>query len=250
MRRLATLSLLLSLAACDSATPPGPVTPPVTPPTPEAFSLTVTVRDAAGTPVYGLPVSLNFFPSSVPRPSARPAVADLFPVTPSPWAGTARVAFRLTEATPVRLDLLDVTGESRRVIEDGALPAGQYNIALADEDGTLPGGAYTLRLIAGTDTLQTGTIHSDTNGEGLEAVGRALGTTSASGQVRTTDRMAVPAFYVPTVAYRIYDEVGNPIGEIRFTRDMEVVVDLPDGQQVRTPVAVRDGANAVEIRLP
>ncbi len=247
MRRLATLCLFL--AACDSSST-GPVIPPIEPPASEAFSLAVTVRDAGGMPVSGLPVALHFFPRSVPRPSSRPAVADLFPVTPSPWSGTARLGFRLDEATTVRIELLDVTAERRRVIEDGMFAAGVHQLAFADEDGTLPGGAYTVRLIAGTDTLQTRTIHSDTNGDGFESVGRALGTTDAAGRVRTTDRTAVPVLYVSAAAFPTYDELGNSLGEIRFTRDMEVVVDLPDGQQIRTPAVVRDGANTVEVRLP
>lgn len=261
MRRLATLGLLLAFAACDS-TPAGPVTPPMTPPTeppvtppvdpplPEAFSLAVTVLDASGAPVSGLPVSLHFFPTGRSRPAARPAVISLSPVYPSPWAGRAAVQFALSDASTVRLELLNVLGESRRVLVDDVFAAGQHQLVFGDEGGTLPGGVYTVRLIAGADTLTTRTIHSDTNGDGFEAVGRALGTTDASGQVRTTDRTAAPAFYIPNEDVGVFDEVGNDIGTVRFGLDLAVVVDLPDGQQVRSVVTIRDGANAVEVRVP
>lgn len=260
MRRLATLSLLLALAACDSTvgpvtppvTPPTepPVTPPVDPPTPEAFSLAVVVLDAAGAPAPGLPVSLHYFPNGQGRPTARPAAVSLSPVYPSPWAGRAAVQFALSDAATVRLDLLDVLGESRQVLVDGAFAAGQHQLVFGDEGDTLPGGVYTVRLIAGTDTVTTRTIHSDTNGDGFEAVGRTLGATDAAGQVRTTDRTAVPAFYLPNEDISVFDEVGNNIGTVRLGLDLEVVVDLPDGQQVRRAVTVRDGANTVDVRLP
>ncbi|WP_420455103.1 T9SS type A sorting domain-containing protein [Rubrivirga sp.] len=70
----------------------------------------------------------------------------LDPVAPNPSSGTARVAFALPEAGPVRVAVYDVRGREVAVLADGEHAAGHHQAALASR--SLAAGVYVVRLEA------------------------------------------------------------------------------------------------------
>lgn len=89
------------------------------------------------------------------------APEDLWLTTPAPnpVAGRARVAYGLRADGPVRLDLVDVTGRTVAVLDEGARAAGDHHATL--DATTLPAGVYRLRLssAAGVRTVPVLVLH-------------------------------------------------------------------------------------------
>ncbi len=244
--RLSSLAALvlsvLVLASCDT-------------PTSDAFSLEVTVEDAAGRPVAGQRVALVFgsfgsgaAPPAPGPPAQRPAAFDVSPVYPTPWVRTARVVVSLDAPAATRVDLVDLGGAVVATPFEGTLGAGQTVLLVTDEPtpgAALPAGVYQLRVTAGTEVQTRTTVRTDAFG-GID-LGRTLGVTAADGTLTTTDRTVAPAlFSVGPIGF--YNEGGGSIGTFTFPRSVRVVTLDGDGSVVgAVPVTLRDGRNRVTV---
>jgi hypothetical protein len=111
--------------------------------------------DLAGNPIAGLPVSFSFttLPSGVEgRPDQAAQTFYLAPVAPNPVTARAEFRYGLAQATTVRLEIYNVTGQRVRTLINTSQPAGQYSVKwnACDENGRkVSSGAYVYRLQAG-----------------------------------------------------------------------------------------------------
>ncbi|MDP2360287.1 MAG: hypothetical protein Q8O14_05990 [bacterium] len=87
-------------------------------------------------------------------PAPRPGSLALLEAWPNPFNPTARVAFELAEAGPVRLALFDLAGRRVAVLADGSHAVGRHELTL--DGARLAGGLYLLRLetARGTNNLK------------------------------------------------------------------------------------------------
>jgi hypothetical protein len=69
---------------------------------------------------------------------------------PNPAVGEPVASFALSDGSPARLQLLDVTGRVWRAREVGDLGAGSHVLRLG---GSVPAGVYWLRLTQGGHSL-------------------------------------------------------------------------------------------------
>lgn len=86
-----------------------------------------------------------------PPPSPRSVLA-LAGASPNPVLGDLTVAFTLPDASPARLELIDVAGRRVAVEEVGSLGAGSHRVRLGDAP-RLGAGLYFVRLVSGTQRL-------------------------------------------------------------------------------------------------
>jgi hypothetical protein len=90
----------------------------------------------------------NGFQDSRPLPTR----AELLPVYPNPFSGSATVRYVLPEVSSVRLEVVDVLGRRVRVLQAGASTTAGYHEKVWDgrsEDGAqVAGGLYFVRLKA------------------------------------------------------------------------------------------------------
>ena len=86
------------------------------------------------------------------HPQAPAVEFALFGLRPSPAVGPVRVSFALPDASPARLELLDIAG--RRILhqEVGSLGPGRHIVELHART-ELPAGIYLLRLTHGGRSL-------------------------------------------------------------------------------------------------
>ena len=252
LRLLLPLLLALGLAACDSA-PDAPGAPAPD----DSFSLTVTVRDAAGQPVADQDLALVYNlaePVRLPHaPAASTGGAFLSVPFPNPWQVLTRVHVYLPDTVATaRLELFDVAGAVVRTL---ALPteAGLHSVTLEGEpdgEAPLPGGVYRLRATLGSETVEQWTIRSAVYADGRSTWGRRLGRTGADGTLRVSDPTVAPGLFdVPSLP--VTDENGNSLGELAVTRVATVVVVSDDGGLSGDPgarITLADGPNAVTLR--
>jgi hypothetical protein len=79
-------------------------------------------------------------------------------VWPNPARSGSRIAFRLAEAGPVRVDVFDVAGRAVRTLLEGRLDAGDHEISWEgrDERGiAVPSGVYFLRVLSSDGVRHT-----------------------------------------------------------------------------------------------
>jgi photosystem II stability/assembly factor-like uncharacterized protein len=101
--------------------------------------------------VWRRPLGNVAVPGGAPR-----ARVELAPSAPNPLRTSARIAFALPAAGPVRLDVFDVTGQRVATLVDAALGAGPHSVSW---DGVGPGGArvrpgvYLYRLASPAGSL-------------------------------------------------------------------------------------------------
>jgi len=100
------------------------------------------------------------FPSSAlaiePAPAAPaapqpPSYYSLSPGFPNPFAGSTSFAYTVPKAEQIHLAIFDLLGREIVVLEDRALPAGEYRArwnGRDQKDRTLPSGVYFCRLQA------------------------------------------------------------------------------------------------------
>ena len=74
-------------------------------------------------------------------------------VYPTPATGAARLAFSLPVASPVKVEVFDVTGRRVGGEDLGVFPAGSHRVSFASLS-RLPAGVYTLRLVSGPGSLE------------------------------------------------------------------------------------------------
>jgi uncharacterized repeat protein (TIGR02543 family) len=81
---------------------------------------------------------------------AQPTELALYPVSPNPSRGAARIAFTLPTAAKVRLQVLDLQGRLVETLMDGAQSAGRHEMVWkAATSGRAHSGMYYVRLEAG-----------------------------------------------------------------------------------------------------
>lgn len=80
----------------------------------------------------------------------RPPGFELRGFVPNPAVGAPRVGFSLPDASPARLELLDVAGRRVRSLEVGGLGAGRHTASLGG--GPLAPGIYHVRLVGRAGT--------------------------------------------------------------------------------------------------
>ncbi len=82
-----------------------------------------------------------------------PEEAELLPIYPNPFSGSATVRYVLPEATSVRIEVVDVLGRRVRGLQAGALTAAGYHAKVwdgrSDDGAQVAGGLYFVRLRAG-----------------------------------------------------------------------------------------------------
>lgn len=81
-------------------------------------------------------------------------VTMLDPVLPNPVHGTARVGYRLSVRSTVRLELVDLLGQVVRTLADGVHEPGRESVEF--DTGSLPTGVYFCRLTAGPEVRMQG----------------------------------------------------------------------------------------------
>ena len=87
--------------------------------------------------------------SADPSPEAGPGFGVT--VSPNPVRNRATLRFRLPEAGPVRLALVDALGRTVAVVTEGGRGAGDHTVAV--DTSRLPAGVYVARLDAGAQTI-------------------------------------------------------------------------------------------------
>ena len=84
--------------------------------------------------------------------TATPQSVQLHAPHPNPAQDGATVTFNISEAVPVRVEVLDVLGRRVALLADGPVAAGEHTLRW--EAGALPSGLYLVRLTAG-NAVQT-----------------------------------------------------------------------------------------------
>ena len=94
-------------------------------------------REAAGADALG-----DAAPASLA--AGEPAGAVLHAARPNPFSGTADIGFSVPRATPVTLDVVDLTGRRVARLADRVFEAGEHAVAWHASD--VPAGLYLVRL--------------------------------------------------------------------------------------------------------
>ena len=89
-------------------------------------------------------VPAEAFAPTVANEAAPELTYTLSAVHPNPTSGASRLTLTLTEAQPVRVEVLDVLGRRVAVLHEGRLPAGAHTLAVPAE--TLRAGTYLVRI--------------------------------------------------------------------------------------------------------
>ncbi len=114
---------------------------------PESFMITF---PGAGTPVPVFEASMTT-PTSIEADRQIPTAFVLEQNYPNPFNPETTIRYRMAEAGPVRLDVVDLLGRTVAVLVDDFRSVGTHAVTLDARD--LPGGLYLYRLQAGATVL-------------------------------------------------------------------------------------------------
>ncbi|MEZ4649390.1 MAG: FG-GAP-like repeat-containing protein [Candidatus Eisenbacteria bacterium] len=92
---------------------------------------------------------------------ASPHALSLLGASPNPFRGATAIRFQLAEASPVRIEVLDVTGRLVRTLTDAAFGAGAHQVPWdgRNADGSeMPSGVYLYRVQAGAEVWRSKAI--------------------------------------------------------------------------------------------
>jgi hypothetical protein len=207
------------------------------------FVFRIAVRDAAGRPVPGLRVSLQYPPFAARATRDRRSHSSALPAT--------LVHFEAPDTTVVTLDVIDL---ARRVVAQPlslyrTLP-GLHAIALAPD---APYGAYWCRLVARDDSA---VVFRDSVLAGwwpLTPESNVLGVTDAYGGLETHDALRFPnVLELPPLAHM--NEQGDSLGVWSYPDTVVVVLAGPPGgpfgQVSSNRLVVGPGLNEFELAWP
>lgn len=192
---------------------------------PQLFRVTLKVTDPDGQPVPGLELGMApdtpWYMDGTSRVHNAPTAAEqLQQPFPNPFAGAARIPFRLEMTSQVSLTVEDVEGTAVCALVEGPIESGLRVAAWDGRDDSgamMPSGVYTAHLVV--RGLDGETVRLDDIRRMLLAVFTAdqkkVGTTDLSGRIVLQDKRLFPFLYdVPDIP--AMDETGEMIGTIRL----------------------------------
>ena len=109
----------------------------------------VAPQDASGNNLYIDDINISNLNVGINDPSAEGS----FTIYPNPGDGNSTIAYSLTEAANVKMDVYDITGRLVNSVDKGEQSAGNYTTPLS-ENGTLAPGTYTVQMTIG-DRIST-----------------------------------------------------------------------------------------------
>ncbi len=108
--------------------------------------------NAPDRPVVVVEVTVEVTGGLATDDGSAPSAVALAPTYPNPFAQTSTVTFDVPTASPVLLEVFDVTGRRVAELADRAFEAGRHSVVW--DAGSLPSGTYIIRLRSG-DTVAT-----------------------------------------------------------------------------------------------
>ena len=239
------MTIVLALVACSDS---------ITNPTPESFSLQITVTDAAGQPVEGLRVDAWNMLSPPPLRAARlnrasiippPDSFALRPAYPNPFVASTSVELDLPVLCDYEFRVFDLTGRQVDSQVTSGADAGTYTMVLAPATVNLT--AYMIRVQAydSTQTYLVDTTYAACWSSVPEE--NTMGTTGVTGELQTRDSLRFPALYdVPAMVYKT--ETDSTRGSFGYVDSIEIQLrDVVNNLQQTYSRPLTRGSNSVTL---
>ena len=205
---------------------------------PEAFAVTITVTDSAGSPVPGLkltmaPETAFYFDGKAGDSTPLPLLFEngISSLHPNPFWPAITIDYSTETISHTRLSVEDIEGTEVRLLFNGPLEAGDRSImwnSRNDAGDQLPTGVYRVHMVQ-TDA-DADTVIFDSTRLALLAIWDSeylpAGTTDSDGKIVFTDQRLFPFLY-NIDDLTATDENGEIIGPMEISADMRFYLTDP-----------------------